>query len=132
MKKLLVILSLILFVASFDANAQIRWPFGSPNEITVTSDDTIDIGSSVQRGLNYINFDTDTNIVFEATSLSSSLGVGELLFIEATENGVDADTLTYGTGMTGLLDPIPSGKTRVVTFIFNGTAWVKQSSEQID
>lgn len=131
MKKVILILS-VIFALYISADAQVRWPFGNANSITVTSDDTIDISASLQRGLNYIDFNTDTNIVFQVSSMPSSLKIGDYLIIEATEAGVDADTLTYGTGITGAADAIPSDKTRVVKFVFNGTAWVKESSTQID
>jgi len=55
-----------------------------------------------------------------------------LLIIEATEGTASADTIRYGTNITGLYDAIPSGKTRLVQFIWNATAWVKLSTVQID
>lgn len=134
MKKSLLILCLIVFVASFDANAQIRWPFGNANEVTVTSADTVDPGANLERGINYLEFEVDTNIVFEATGMSSSLSIGDLMILKATGASApsDADTISYSTGVTGLDDPIPVDKTRIIQFLYDGSGWVKQLSTQID
>lgn len=126
------ILTVLLFCGLLIFSSFVRWPFGDVNDITVVVDDTIDIGADLKEGFNYIDLDTDTNILLTATSLRSSMEVGELLLIEATESGYDADTITYGTGITGLADPIPSGKTRIITFCYNGTTFQKVASTQID
>lgn len=130
MKKLLLLS--ILFVLAFSLNAQIRWPFGAVNSITGDTNDTIDISSELTRGLNYYDIANDTNVVINVTTVDTEWKTGELLVIEATEGTANADTVRYGTNITGLQTAIPSGKTAVVTFIWNGTAWVKQSEVQID
>jgi hypothetical protein len=130
MKKIILILGLIACVMS--VNAQIRWPFGEANTIVVTSADTIDVSTDVERGINYIDWNSDTTILLTATSISSSIKLGDLLIIEATESTANADTINYGTGFTGLYDALPSGKTKVITFIYNGTGFKKVSSTQIN
>lgn len=132
MKKLILLFTVLsLFVIS--ANSQIRWPFGNANEPAGdTTNDTIDISSQLTRGLNYLVISNDTNMVINVTTTSTSWAKGDLLFIEATEGTANADTIRYGTNITGLYDAIPSGKTAVSTFIWNGTAWVKVSAIQID
>lgn len=130
MKRYLILLAISVLALSVDA--QIRWPFGNYNSITGGSNDTIDISSELERGLNYYDISNDTNVWINVTTTSDVWKTGDFLFIEATEATGDADTLNYGTNITGLLDAIPSGKTRIVQFIWNGTAWVKVSSVQID
>lgn len=122
----------ILFVMVLSVNSQIRWPFGEANTVTGGANDTVDISSQLTRGLNYYVIDNDTNMVINVTTVSTSWKTGDLLLIEATEGTAVADTLRYGTNITGLYDAIPSGKTAISTFIWNGTAWVKLSAIQID
>lgn len=130
MKHILVILTVCLFAVN--VNAQVRWPFGEANTISATSADTIDVGASVSKGLNYWDWDSDTTIVLDATSIDNELNKGDLFFIEATESTGSADTINYGTGFTGTADPLPSGKTRMILFMYNGTEFRKVSSNQID
>lgn len=130
MKKLILLISLCVF--AFSLNAQIRWPFGAANAITGGTNDTLDISAELTRGLNYYIITNDTNMVINVTTVDNSWSKGDLLIIEATEGTASADTIRYGTNITGLYDAIPSGKTRLVQFIWNATAWVKLSTVQID
>jgi hypothetical protein len=130
MKKLILLISLC--VLTFSLNAQIRWPFGDANAITGGTNDTVDISSELTRGLNYYIITNDTNMVINVTTASTSWKKGDLLIIEATEGTAVADTIRYGTNITGLEDAIPSGKTRISSFIWNATAWVKFATVQID
>ena len=130
MKKILFIT--LFLAATFCVQAQIRWPFGNVNAVTNQTNDTVDISSYLIRGLNYYIPDNDTNMVINVTTVGTEWKKGDLLIIEGTEGTTSADTLRYGTNITGLYDAIPSGKTAIVTFIFNGTAWVKLSTVQIN
>jgi len=129
MKRILIILLLCAFTFSMQAQ---RWPFGNVNAVTNQVNDTVDISSYLIRGMNYYIPNNDTNMVINVTTLDSELELGDLLVIEGTEGSASADTLRYGTNITGLYDAIPVGKTAIVTFIFNGTAWVKLSTVQIN
>ncbi len=129
MKKILILLFLIV---PFLAKSQIRYPFGAADVVTVTSDDTIDISDDIFDNLTYIDLDTDTNMVINATNLNSKLRTGALLVFEATESGFDADTITWGTGLTGAATAIPSGKTTFIQFFYNGTAFKKITQTQTD
>jgi hypothetical protein len=121
-----------IFAISFQSSKgekAVRWPFGDVNEVTVTVDDTI-AATGLVKGFNYIDLNTDTNIVFNATVTENELG--DFLYVEATESGVDADTITWGTGIEGALTILPSDKTVAVTFIFSGTEFQQISNNQID
>lgn len=131
MKRIFIIISLLAVVA-FTTQAGVRWPFGAVNTITGGSNDTVDISSQITRGLNYYTITNDTNMVINVTTVNSEWETGELLIISATEGTANADTIRYGTNITGNYDPIPSGKTWTAFFIFNGSAFVKISSVQID
>jgi hypothetical protein len=131
MKKLIGII-VVLFVIAFAANADIRWPFGDVTTVTGGSNDTVDISSELTRGINVYTITNDTNMVINVTTVASNWEAGEFLFISATEGSGSADTLRYGTNITGNYDPIPAGKTWTAWFFWNGTAWVKISSNQID
>lgn len=125
------IISLILLAVVYSVNAQ-RWPFGSVDQVTNQTNDTVDISSYLTRGMNYYDISNDTNMVINVTTVNDENKLGDFLIIEATEATASADTLRYGTSITGLYDAIPAGKTIIVTFIFNGTAWLKQSTVQIN
>lgn len=131
MKKLLIILTALLFV-SLSSEAQIRWPFGGANTVTGGTNDTLDISSQLSRGMNNYVITNDTNMVINVTTVNSNWEFGDLLIISATEGTANADTIRYGTNITGTATPIPSGKTKIITFLFNATAWVKISEQQID
>ena len=130
MKK--VILLSILVLVSVCLSAQVRWPFGSVNEVTNQVNDTVDISSYLIRGLNYYTVTNDTSMVINVTTADDSWKKGDLLVIEITEGTAAADTVRYGTNITGLQDVIPAGKTVLSTFVYNETAWVKLSSIQIN
>jgi len=130
MKRLILLISLC--VLTFSLNAQIRWPFGNVNEITGGTNDTLDISSELTRGLNYYIITNDTTMLINVTTVDDSWKKGDLLVIEATEGSTDADTVRYGTNITGVEDAIPEGKTRIAMFIWNAVAWVKLSTVQID
>lgn len=130
MKKL-AILSIFVFVA-LSVNAQIRWPFGAVNDVTNQVNDTVDISSYLERGLNYYDVSNDTTMLINVTTVDTEWKTGDLLVIEATEGSASADTLRYGTNITGLEDPIPAGKTKIITFIYNGSAFNKVAATQID
>lgn len=130
MKKI-AILTVLLF-ALLSVDAAVRWPFGAANTVTNQVNDTVDISGYLTRGLNYYDIDNDTTMVINVTTVSDDWAKGDLLIIEATEGTAAADTLRYGTNITGTEDPIPAGKTKVVTFIFNGTGFVKVAVTQID
>jgi hypothetical protein len=130
MKKVVLISILFCAVALSSVTAQVRWPFGAANAITSTSADTIVYDNEFTRGLNYITIATDTNIVVQATNLSSELKLGDMVIFELTESTANADTVTWSTGFTGVATPIPSGKTKFVEFIYNGSALKKKNEQQ--
>lgn len=131
MKKIFIIIGLLAIVA-LTTQAGVRWPFGAVNTVTGGSNDTVDISSQIDRGLNFYTITNDTNMVINVTTVNSEWEKGELLFISATEGSGSADTIRYGTNITGNYDPIPATKTWTAFFIFNGSAFVKISSVQID
>lgn len=134
MKRLIFLLTtaFLLIFASFESEAQIRWPFGAVNSVTGGTNDTVDISSQLIRGLNYYDVSNDTTMLINVVTVDDSWSKGDFLVIELTEGSTSADTLRYGTNITGLESIVASGKTKVITFIFNGTAWIKQSEVQID
>lgn len=130
MKRLLAVLFILTLAMS--SQAQIRWPFGDANVVTGGSNDTLDISSQLKAGLNDYTVSNDTSMLINVTTTSNSWEFGESLIISATEATASADTIRYGTNITGLETVIPAGKTKIVTFIYNGNAWVKQAETQID
>ena len=128
MKKLFILISFL--VVAFAANAQ-RYPFGSATETTLTSAATIAL-SEITNDLTIFTCATDTNITVNAASVDDNLKSGARLVFILTENSANADTITWGTTLTGTTDALPSGKTKIVEFIYNGTTFYKVATNQVD
>ena len=128
MKKLFILISFL--VVAFAANAQ-RYPFGAATETTLTSAATIAL-AEITNDLTVYTCATDTNITVNAASVDDNLKVGARLVFVFTESSSNADTITWGTTLTGTTDALPSGKTRIVEFIYNGTTFYKLCATQVD
>ena len=128
MKKLFIVLSFL--VVAFAANAQ-RYPFGDATETTLTSAATIALGE-ITNDLTIFTCATDTNITVNAATIDSDLRSGARIIFVLTESSSNADTITWGTTLTGTTDALPSGKTKIVEFIYNGTTFYKVATNQVD
>jgi len=128
MKKLFILLTLVIFACNVQAQ---RYPFGNATETTLTSDTTIAL-SEIKNNLIIYTCATDTNITINAATLDGNLKTGARAVFVFTESTADADTITWGTNLTGATDAIPSGKTRIVEFIYNGTTFYKLTATQVD
>lgn len=129
MKKLLVLIGFMFFV--FAGQAQLRYPFSNADTETLTSASTIAL-SEIYDNLTVFTCATDTNITVNASTLDSDLKVGARVVFILTESTANADTITWGTNLTGLYDALPSGKTKIVEFIYNGTTFYKVASTQVN
>ena len=130
--KVFIGIAVILILGSAALFDTLKWPGGAAYEPTYTSAAAVDISSLVVGGMTFIDADIDTNNTVNYTTASSELRTGDLLFFEFTESTGNADTITWGTNITGAVDAIPSGKTKVISFIWSGTAYLKLGSQQID
>ena len=128
MKKLFLIISLILVV--FVVQAQ-KYPFGNATETTLTSAATVAL-AEITNDLTIYTCATDTNITVNAATVDDNLRAGARLIFVLTESTANADTITWGTTLTGTVDALPSGKTKIVEFIFNGTTFYKVATNQVD
>ena len=128
MKKLFVLSAIILL--AFSVQAQ-RYPFGSATETTLTSAATIAL-AEISDNLTIYTCATDTNITVNAATLDDNLKTGARVVFVFTESTANADTITWGTNLTGTTDAIPSGKTRIVEFIYNGTTFYKLTATQVN
>ena len=128
MKKILILSVLVLF--AFVSNAQ-KYPFGKADTETLTSASTIAL-SNISDNLTIFTLATDTTLTINAATLDDGLNTGAEIVFVLTESTANADTVSWGTNLTGLADPLPSGKTRIVKFIYNGTGFYKVASTQVD
>jgi len=128
MKKLFILA--IFLVVAFAANAQ-RYPFGEPTKTTLTSAATIAL-SEITNDLTIFTLATDTTLTVNAASVDDRLRAGARIVFILTESTANADTVNWGTTLTGTYDALPSGKTKVVEFIYNGTTFYKASTNQVD
>ena len=128
MKKLFIVLSFL--VVAFAANAQ-RYPFGAATSTTLTSATTIAL-AEITNDLTIYTLATDTTTTISAASIDDNLRSGARLIFVLTESSANADTVNWGTTLTGTYDALPSGKTKIVEFIYNGTTFYKVSTNQVD
>lgn len=128
MKRFLILVSFL--IVAFSASAQ-RYPFGNATSTTLTSAATIAV-AEITNDLTVFTCATDTNITVNAANVDTDLKVGARLIFVFTESSANADTITWGTTLTGTVDALPSGKTRIVEFIYNGTTFYKVAANQVD
>lgn len=129
MKKLLLLASLVVIAIS--VNAQVKFPFGAADTETLTSATTIAL-SEIDDNLTIYTLATDTTATINAASIDDNIKTGSRLVFVLTESTANADTISWGTNLTGLADPLPSGKTKIVEFIYNGSGFYKVASTQVD
>ena len=122
MKRILVFLGLALFAGSLWAQ-NLVWPAGAA-DLRTSDDSATSAIETLYDNLTIILYDElDANLTVTAT-LSDELRTGarlELYFdSDATER-----TVTFSTGLTGSAEVLAPATTKWVTFMYNGSAFVK-------
>lgn len=127
-----------MIAVSFVTNAQIKFPFGSADAATFTIADTTTTGvidvTDLYDNVSIYTVTCDTNITINAdtTQIRTSMNNGAVIYFKVTEATKDADTITWGTNLTGTATAIPSGKTTIVKFVKIGTGFYKVSDTQVN
>lgn len=130
MKKLIFIA--ILF-ASFSVSAQIvKYPFGAADFSTLTVDNDT-LYATVNNSVTYLTL-SDTligNTVMYAT-ISSNIKAGDKLYIRSL-NSATARTITWkSTYFKAANTTTTASKTKVYSFIYDGSVFVIVGTQQID
>jgi hypothetical protein len=130
MKKLLLIA--VLF-SVLSANAQIvKYPFGAADFSTLTVDNDT-LYATVNNSVTYLTL-SDTlvgNTVMYAT-ISSKVKAGDKLYIRSL-NGSTARTITWkSTYFKAANTTTTASKTKVYSFVYDGSVFVIVGTQQID
>lgn len=104
------------------------FPFGPASTATLTSAATI--AASVNNTVTILTVALDTNATLNLT-VAADTRVGSLLFVRASSDGT-ARSLTPGTGMTGTAISGTISKTKIISFVYDGTAFRHTGTQQID
>ena len=110
---------------------QIKYPFGAADTQALTA--TGAQALTVNDRFTHIDGATVSATGNRTINLTIDEGVevGAMIFIESTTDG--AETLTFGTGITGAVLTGVAGKTFGKLFVYNGTAFIEASTPvQID
>ena len=131
MKKVIFILS-VLFALNTTAQTLVKYPFGAADFSTLTVDnDTLYAVTS--NSLTYLTL-SDTlvgNTVMYAT-IGSGVKAGDKLFIRS-RNGSTARTITWkSTYFKAANTTTTANKTKVYSFVYDGSVWVIVGTQQID
>lgn len=132
MKKLLILISLFV-VIGLTANSQIKYPWGEPNTVSLTSTNVVAKNialASIYDNLTIYTVTCDTSVTINASTLNARLTKGSKMVFIITEATANADTITWGTNIEGLTTKTPSGKVAVVEFMYNGTTFYKVAETQ--
>jgi hypothetical protein len=130
MKKLLLIA--VLFSA-LSVNAQIvKYPFGAADFSTLTVDNDT-LYATVNNSVTYLTL-SDTlvgNTVMYAT-ISSRVKAGDILYVRSL-NGLTARTITWkSTYFKAANTTTTASKTKVYSFVYDGSVFVMVGTQQID
>lgn len=135
MKRIISILSLVFafLILTNESNAQLRYPFSDAHtfSVSVTAAATT-VATNIYDHMTVCTFTVDTNTTANFTSLDTELEAGDLFVIKATENTAVADTITWGTGFTGDATECVASKTRIITWVYDGSGFVMVADTQID
>jgi hypothetical protein len=134
MKSLFITLSLI-FVIAFTSNAQfIKYPFGNATTITAAAPDTLNYTFTATNSMTYVvvpNTVLVDSLNIGAT-LSSELKTGAVLIIAATAKTGATRKITWSSSFTAVADTVPTAKTVIFNFFYNGSKYVQLSRLQVD
>lgn len=132
MKRLLILLSIVFaFTVTTQAQA-INYPFGGAG-VTTSDADSLTLALEVDNLVEFVTIDSttlDTILTINVADVSS-VRTGAELYIKATADGTDRD-ISFGTNITGTDNTVTANKTDVLYFIFDGSAYLLVSSNQID
>lgn len=104
------------------------FPWGPASVETLTSAATI--AAEVNNTCNVLIVALDTNATLNLT-VDDETKVGSVLYVKASSDGT-ARSLTPGTGMTGTAISGTINKTKVASFVYDGSTFVHIGTQQID
>ncbi len=116
-----------------ETKSQVVWPFANATTTTSTADTiTLDLGT-VFNTMNVVTISAatlDSALTVNISTLSD-VRVGSVLQVWATADGY-AEVITWGTNITGSATTVTANKTDAITFMYNGTAFIKTTEIQTD
>lgn len=104
------------------------FPFGPASAETLTYASTI--AASVNNSKTILSVAMTGNATLNLT-IGAGTRVGSELYVKITSDGTARD-LTPGTGMTGTAVAGVISKTKVATYVYDGTTFVHVATQQIN
>lgn len=133
MKKLLMVcmIAMSLIIASNqNAKAQdIMYPFGAASFITKT--DTLVSTIEVNNSVTFVDYGVLADTIVIHCAPSMFVPAGAVLYIK-TASGGTARSTNFSTGMTGVRVPGVINKTKVTSFVYDGTNFICTAVIQIN
>lgn len=129
MKRLVVLFSVMLFVLSVNAQT-LKFPFGAATVKAVTLDSTA-LTFSVTNTVEFVNVASlDTNAVVRVTAANAKPGY--LLYMEVKADTVSNRTVTFSSGIKGVVLTCTKAKSYIIHAVHNGTQYVVLNTKQED
>lgn len=136
MKKFILFLmvSLLFAVTScVDSNVSTTdpvFPFGSASFATVSTGGETTVNLTVNNTLSYVTINMDTAITVNVTT-GTYTRAGSQLVLKLVSDATGRDA-TPGTGMSGTAVAGANSKTKVATYVYDGTNFVHTATQQIN
>ena len=140
MKKELFIIGALIMLIAISIEAQnpkkTNWPFGKADTVGLASNDTIsavtvNITEEIRDNLSWSAATVDTAVTINATTIGARARLGAKWIFKFT--GTEAnEVVTWGTNLTGAASTVNAGKTFFVTFVYDGSGYVKYDENQAD
>lgn len=135
MKKLLILFTLIFALTFVNNETQaqaINYPFGGAG-VTTSDNDSLTLNLNVYNLVEFVEIESttlDTILTINVPDVSY-VRRGAELYIKATADGTNRD-ISFGTNITGTANTVTASKTDILYFIFDGSAYLLVSSNQIN
>ncbi|HMN90255.1 MAG TPA: hypothetical protein PKD70_06140 [Saprospiraceae bacterium] len=104
------------------------FPFGAASKKTLAS--AVTLAAGINNTVTIIEVALEIAATLNLT-VDSETRVGSLLFVKVGSDGT-ARNLTPGTGMTGTAVAGTINKTKVATYVYDGSTFVHTGTQQID
>lgn len=107
-----------------------RYPFGPADVQNIASAATVAL-SITNGGLTYVRFTQLTAAMALTCTVSSDIKAGALLFVEIPSDAT-ARTVTPGAGFTSAALAGTISKTKVASFVYDGSTFINTGFNQIN
>jgi len=107
----------------------IKYPFGPATKSAVTAGATMAL--SVDNSVTYATISQMSADGTLNLTVNDEVEAGDLLYVRVSADGTNR-ALTPGTGMVGHAFTVTASKSFLLTFVFDGTNFISQSTLQLN